>query len=354
MSNVTQTTGPGMTTLANSSLFDYYFCTDKADSAEQLQFIYVMMCFFLPGLFLVGFVANMISLVILKRNGLHKPSNILLFGLVVADNISLLVQINYAKILTFYGPNKLFPALCGFQYDKNVNDFLAISFAVFNTISMWGRFTSTCLPVLITLERLYAIFRPLTFKAVVTVKKTAIAVICSYLFWLPWVLAISAFYKISTRKLTENVSRTVLKFTSLEVIEILDRIQVYFLEPLHSWVPISFITTGCVIIWIKVKVTLRRRRNLTSSQNKLSWSPRTTRTLVLTCLVFSLTRGADALCFALIPVDVPVLGYLVNQIGFFLYAINASSNLFVYILSNKKFLNIFKAMMHISRNGSQI
>ncbi|KAI8776923.1 G-protein coupled receptor [Biomphalaria glabrata] len=352
MSNNTKATSQEVTTLANSSVYDYYFCWFKADSAEQLQFIYVMMCFILPGLFLVGFVANMISLVILKRNGLHKPSNILLFGLVVADNISLLVLINYAKIITYFGPDKLLPTLCGFQYGENVNDLLAISVAINNALSMWGRFTSTCLPVLITLERLYAIFKPMTFKAVVTVKRTTTAVICSYIFWLPWVLIINSFCKIFTRQ--ETVSVVYLRFISQELEGILDRIQVYFLEPLHSWVPISFITIGCVIIWIKVKVTLRRRRNLTSSQNKLSWSPRTTRTLVLTCLIFSLTRGADALCFALIPVEVKVLSTLANQIGFFLYSINASSNLFVYILSNKKFLNIFKAMWHISKNGSDI
>nr|KAI8737108.1 putative G-protein coupled receptor [Biomphalaria glabrata] len=349
MNNVTQAIGQVVTTMLTrptSSTSGYYICWFKADSAEQYMFIYSMMCYVNPAVSIFGFTANMMSLAILQRNGLHKPSNILLFSLVIADSMCLMTTLNYGQIILFFGPNKPFPIYCGFQYEDSVGYFLAISSAIFNTIGWWGHYTSTILPFLITLERILAIFRPLTFKAVVTTAKTGIAVICPFILCLIYTLTENSYFEISKIRLTKTVNWIALVDN---IPKFFEPVEIYFFDGFLSWFSVAFITFGCLTIWIKVKNTLKQRRNLTSSRNKLTWSPRTTRTLILTCLIFSLTRGACSLFFTLYVCYNETQMHARNQLGLFLYAINASNSLFVYILSNRKLCQNFKSIMHISK-----
>ncbi|KAK0040131.1 G-protein coupled receptor [Biomphalaria pfeifferi] len=129
----------------------YSLCSSEANSLAELLVIFSLQCFINPGLSIIGFITNMLSLAILHRSGIHKLSNILLFGLVIAD--SLWTTMYFAMILNFFGPNKYFKMLCGFQYEETLNLFLAYSEEVLFFLGYWGRYVNTLIPIFITLER---------------------------------------------------------------------------------------------------------------------------------------------------------------------------------------------------------
>ncbi|KAK0067947.1 G-protein coupled receptor [Biomphalaria pfeifferi] len=150
----------------------YYVCWFQTSSYEEYITYLGMMCYVNPAVSFVGLISNMISLAILRRSGLHKPSNILLFGLVIADSMCLSTTLNYGIILFYFGPNKPFSRLCGFQYVDSLNVYLAVTSIIMEFIGFWGQYVNTWIPILITLERLLAIFRPMTFKSIVTKRRT--------------------------------------------------------------------------------------------------------------------------------------------------------------------------------------
>ncbi|KAI8791110.1 G-protein coupled receptor [Biomphalaria glabrata] len=326
--------------------FEYYFCSEKAESVVQYMYVFVSMSYVHPALSVLGMTANTICLVILRRDGLHKPTNILLFGLVVADNMSLLLQSNYAAIIALFQPNKYLPLLCGFQLDSTLDYFLISSQIVFYFVGMLGCNAGTSLPILITLERLLAIFRPMTFKELVTAKKAMFAVIACFVIWLPWTISYCSYIYIYKFNLPANIDWMTMFFDPPEIFKFLE---IYVIEFTQCFGSLLFITSGCIVILIKVKKTLKQRKKLTSIQGQLSWSPRTTRTLLLTCLVFSVTHAVRALIFVFYVPQTYGESLVKSQIGDAVYIINASSNLLIYILSNKKLYHTFKSLFCIKK-----
>uniref|UniRef100_A0A2C9M5G7 G-protein coupled receptors family 1 profile domain-containing protein n=1 Tax=Biomphalaria glabrata TaxID=6526 RepID=A0A2C9M5G7_BIOGL len=332
----------------------YYLCVFKANSLEDLLLLYSIQCYVNPILSLLGLIANSISLVILKRSGFHKPSNILLFGLVIADNMCLLTTMNYGLIVFYFGPNKFYPMLCGFQDDENLNLFLAYSLQIFLFVGYWGRSVNTLIPALITIERLLAVFKPLKFRRIVTRTRTTAAVTIAFMFWLPWTLFYEAINVTLSIRLLNHVIWTIVALGNVYSSNknIIDFMELYVVDFCVSWFPLVVIVTGCSVLFLKVKLTLRRRRHLTSRQ-KLEWSPRTTRTLLLTCVIFALTHSASSVLHYTCPMDSQVRVFIRNQFIHLLYLINASSNFVVYITSNKQFSNIFSNMIGWTNSGSK-
>ncbi|KAK0067696.1 G-protein coupled receptor [Biomphalaria pfeifferi] len=158
----------------------YYIRGAPTRMLEQINIYFVLMCFVKPAMSILGITANIIKLQILRLSGLHKPSNILLFSLVIADTLCLGRSINYGAILFWFGPDDV---MCGFHYSEGINYFLLYSMIV---------------------------------------------------------------------------------------------------------------TFGNIVLGIKVSAALKKRRSLTSSQ-KMSWSPRTTRTLMLTCFFFVISTATGTI-----------------------------------------------------------
>nr|KAI8752337.1 putative G-protein coupled receptor [Biomphalaria glabrata] len=117
----------------------YYVCWFQTSSYEEYITYLGMMCYVNPAVSFVGLICNMISLAILRRSGLHKPSNILLFGLVIADSMCLSTTLNYGIILFYFGPNKPYSRLCGFQYVDSLNVYLAVTSIIMEFIGFWGQ-----------------------------------------------------------------------------------------------------------------------------------------------------------------------------------------------------------------------
>ncbi|KAK0045786.1 G-protein coupled receptor [Biomphalaria pfeifferi] len=67
---------------------DWTICQYENVTPLKLLTLQTMNCYVNPIVSILGFIANMMSIEILKRSGLSKPSNILLLGLVVSDSMS--------------------------------------------------------------------------------------------------------------------------------------------------------------------------------------------------------------------------------------------------------------------------
>ncbi|XP_055873631.1 uncharacterized protein LOC129924040 [Biomphalaria glabrata] len=322
--------------------WQYYVCWYRAESQEQITILYAMQCFVNPALSILGFSANMLSLVILVRSGLRRSSDILLFSLVIADSMCLFKTMDYAIIIDFFGPDKFIASWCGYQYDVAINYFLAYSQEIFMFIGFWGSSVNSLIPVIITIERLLAVFLPMTFRTIVTTKRTIILSVTAFVFWLPWSSFIVACLEILNYNMSEDKIWTSLDLGELYInnARFFTIFSLYFIDTLVSWFPLTVIILGCCSVWIKVKITLRQRQNMTSAQ-KISWSPRTTQTLLLTCLIFALTHSATSVIVYLWPAETQVQVFIRNMFMDLLYLINASSNFFVYISTNPKLHTIF-------------
>ncbi|KAH9502213.1 hypothetical protein Btru_070404 [Bulinus truncatus] len=326
-----------------------YRCLLQYANPEELLVYRMLSCYVNPVISILGFSANMMSIAILRRSGLRKPSNILLFGLVLADSLNQVTTMNYAQILLQSGPNKRNPALCGWQYGRTLNFFLVISRLVFYFCGNLGQYVCTVLPVLITIERILAVFVPLTFRKIVTPKTAAFSVLFAFLFWSPWLFFYMSYNEIYYLRISDDGDDYAVYITiSDRLLEIMDTFQLlnyYVFDSLESWVPIIFVTVGCVLISIKVHVSLKARRKLAASSAPTSltairWSPRTTRTLLTTCCVFAVTH----VVYSFINYQVTSAGmvqyWILVEWMNLLYLLNSSSNFFVYITSNKKLLQI--------------
>ncbi|KAK0057089.1 G-protein coupled receptor [Biomphalaria pfeifferi] len=321
----------------------YFVCSVRANSFQIFLTFQVMECYVNPVLSLFGLCGNIMSLAILKHSGIHKPSNILLFGLVVADIMCLMLTIDYALPILYFGPDKIVPMMCGFQYHDAVNYFLTISSLVFTFFGFWGIYVNPFIQVFVTVERLLAVFMPLTFKKIVTRLTTTVCVLFSFLFWLPWNFAFNSIYDIRQQKLSPSVNWMAVVhgkfyFTNQEIIDVFNY---YVVDSLDSWIPLILVTLGTLAVFIQVKVTLRKRQKLTKSLKPITWSTRTTRTLMATSVVFIAAHACGSMIIYLFPSENYVESYTRNAFYYLVYIINGSSSLSIYLVCNKRFLQIF-------------
>ncbi|KAI8785552.1 G-protein coupled receptor [Biomphalaria glabrata] len=323
--------------------WELLYCWSELESQEQYVYLNVMFSYIFPTVSILGFIANGMSLAILRRSGLDKPSNVLLFGVVIADTMCLCLTFNFTPSLILFGPNKPYPIHCGLQYDESLDYFLLFSSLILTFFGFCGLYTSTAIPVLITFERLLAVFTPLKFRNVVTIRRTVIVVVSSFIFWVPVSVFYNTYSSILIEPMPGNVKYAVSYFGDFyyENKAIIELVQFLVMDFFASWIPLSIIILGCSVLWVKVKITLLKRQHLTLSQSKIPWSPRTTRTLVLSCAIFAVTHGLASMLQFILPSQTIVQYEIKASIFYILYALNSSSNFFVYVASNSKLYQIF-------------
>ncbi|XP_055869545.1 thyrotropin-releasing hormone receptor-like [Biomphalaria glabrata] len=334
------------------------FCLYSVGSANEKLALQIMTCYANPALAIVGFGANMLCIEILRRSGLRKPSNIFLLSLVVADSMSQLQSMNFGEVLMFWGPDQKHSELCGWQYGETVDFFLFVSTVVIYVLGGLGGCVNTFVPVLITAERMIAVFFPITFKKIVTTKTAVIAAFIAYAVWIPWVLTFSTLYQfyripIYNKDYYSFVALGMKYFKNRPLYDLLNH---YVFQVFSSWVPVAIVSVGCTFIGVKVFYTLRLRKRMTSKNISIHWSPRTTRTLLLTCLVFTVTNlSISFLNFYILSGFKQNIWFLIgSEITYFITLIGSSSNFFVYITSNRKLMKIFLDIVHFRKHTSAV
>lgn len=118
----------------NSTMINTYFkndlvlfCFSESQENQFIQLYKVFLCFVNPILALFGQAMNILCMAILKKSGLGKSSNILLFALTLADSMNLIHDLNFGHILRFFGPDKFKPGYCTWEYNAQLNMFLYVS-----------------------------------------------------------------------------------------------------------------------------------------------------------------------------------------------------------------------------------
>ncbi|KAI8750537.1 G-protein coupled receptor [Biomphalaria glabrata] len=200
-------------------------------SLTSRMLIEVLKCCVNPTLAAVGFILNLMSMMILREDGFNKPSNILLLGLVTSACFFQISVLNVPEIYEYmsgWKPYKYNKHVC-FKRDSQV---LLTLKQIFYFFGSWGEIVFTPMYTLITIERLLAVFMPMTFRTLVTKRNVIIAIVFVYVLWLPWV-----------------VFKLIIVFI------------------------------GNVAIAVKIKLTLMKRTKLTSIFRNEQWSKQTTKTL---------------------------------------------------------------------------
>ncbi|KAK6995388.1 G-protein coupled receptor [Biomphalaria glabrata] len=314
-------------------------------SQDYFYLFQAFSCFVNPVLSVLGLFINALCLVILAKSGLKKTSNILLFALVLADSMNMFINLDFPTRIRYFGPLKYKSGLCTFEYDTIMNEFLYVSQHFFSFVGLWGRTINASIPMIITIERILAVYFPVTFKKVVTTRSITASCCAAYIIWLPHVIVQTFYRRLEYIRLPNGKVAAITTQTEFLInnYSILYTFTVYAMEVLLSWVPTCFISLGCILIGIKISVSISQRRKMTNVNKKRQWSPRTTRTLLTTCLIFAVTHAITALISALVVVDTktPLLSYLLEEISQFINILNCTSNFLIYFLFNKKLWKIF-------------
>ncbi|KAK0057129.1 G-protein coupled receptor [Biomphalaria pfeifferi] len=311
---------------------------------------FLMKCYVNPSVSMCCLLLNLLSVVIFVRAGLRKPTNVFLFALSFADFMSQAVSLNFAQILRFFGPDKPLPMLKAWQYPYDVSYVLYVCDCLWDFVGYWGMYVQSSIPVIISFERIIAVFWPLHLRKWVSFKTAFAIVLAAYVFWLPWMIYSQTFtgfwffydkpYYFSTR------GESFYFFQNMPWI-IFFNTKIF--QNLSSWVPVSLVLAGCVAIALKVKMTLNKRRLLTTNSESKRWSSKTTRALVSVCLFFTVTHGiycAVVYVFANDIENAKFNTYLAQEYLKFILSVNKVCNFFVYFWSNDHFRNALRNMLN--------
>lgn len=287
-----------------------------------------------PILAIVGFVGNALSGVIMVKSGLNKPSNILLLGLAVGDFLFLFGIIDIPRLLMYNGELM-------FVWRMQLDSIIACYYIlmVFYFIGTIGSSVSISVTIFITIERIIAVYFPLRFSRLVTPARTKFVTVATVLASMVHSVIILFRIKVVTFTVHNELYGVLSESNPLTEIRSYYTITMKYMTPIVS--PI-LVTLGCVIIGVKIKMTLRQRKMITSATRKTTSSARM-RTLFMVCFLFSVTRICHLFVF------IPVLGQLTvfpewlyasnlySMFLKFLLVTNNCTNFFVYVAFNPKF-----------------
>ncbi|XP_059167334.1 histamine H2 receptor-like [Physella acuta] len=303
-----------------------------------------------PVIALFGIVGNLLNCAVLKRSGFQKPSNIFLFSLAIADICALLGAMDVFKFLVQFPKhlplgNNFLEYACAEQWQVEV--LLRMS-SLNVVISNIGLSTSTCLCVVITLERLLAVFFPLKFAIILTPKRAWIISICVSIFWIGYTSMLFKIFVFSYLQLSDVTSCAATYYIHLNTDETaLDTVMGWF----SSYLSLLIIVTGSAAIFFKIASIQRKRLKMTSSVSASSL--RTTQTLLTVCSVFGFTQliRFRYVMFETVFDDVDVEMMYSMVVVTTSYA-NSAVNFVIYVTLNRKFRTILLRMSGCKTTGN--
>lgn len=303
-------------------------------------------CFVLiitPVVGVLGLCGNTISLIILKRSKLDQSSNVLLFCLTVADIFCLVDALNVPYYLSAEAvfTHWSVPYMEAFL--------LSLVYMIFFVLTQIGYRASSSITAWITIERLLAIFFPLHFNSLVTPTRAWFAGISSFIVWTSWVTYANASEYIFRYGYVSNVTGGIYAKGLALRNEFQRLIRVHIVVHFCQMIPFVVVSLGCIIISIKLVLTRKQRTLLTSASRTQRASNRTTKTLLMVCLVFCLSHFI--FFDEYFPLEIQERSSyrtLYDNIGNVIVYINSGFNFCIYIAFNKKFRIIFLNLFRVS------
>ncbi|KAH9504049.1 hypothetical protein Btru_067615 [Bulinus truncatus] len=239
----------------------------------------------------------------------------------------------------------------GFVYDQDTYYTLFGLYQLFTVMDYSCGSISLTLPVLITAERLIAVFLPLRFQQIVTSGRTWTAVIVVSVFWYGFFIHMT-FYVLLDFELDQSLNltvgvmkRSVYHNQNPVAVEILEEVMTYLVMK----IPPVLTFVGCIIIGVKIKMASSERKKLTSKGGKGDLSTRTTKILMAVCAVYTVACSTLSLptfipqyMYYTITSDAPSnLGRILYQVINIAQCINSSCNFIIYVVMNKNFRSTF-------------
>jgi hypothetical protein len=294
-----------------------------------------------PIISIIGIAANVSSVVIISRKGFKISSNILLVALAVSDILFLIGLNNFVRTIIFLSD------LQALLFSETINYVFYIFYSMFSMFYNIGVSGSMLIPVLITGERVLAVFTPLTFARIVTPIRTVcvisfitiIIIICS----IYNDLVCLEFKQISV----QGVSIGVFFYTEQYMTDVKNGLYEVFAECFNNMtgaVPVVLVTVGSVAIGAKVSIINNKRKQLTSggvpttkkqtSQTNVS---KTTKTLLSICILYIICSGFGFLVdYAIIStLNARSLRIILKLFKDLLISANSIGNFIIYVAVNK-------------------
>ncbi|KAI8761129.1 G-protein coupled receptor [Biomphalaria glabrata] len=307
---------------------------DTAIDREYMDLLDVMKFYVGPSLALFALCQNILVIAIVKLDGIKKTTNILLLAVILASSLQLFLPLNLAEKILYqiYSEHRQQNEFGCIQYNNTGLQFFK---HIFIFIGTWGQLVFLSLLMLITTERLLAVFLPMKIKTIVTRRAVACSVLLAFIFWLP-----CAAFKTLCLYLFD-----VHAFTMEEMMKRAYLLRFFLFERelgffiLSKLLPLVFVTTGNVTIIIGLRIALARRKRLTSGSKIDTRSTRTTKTLLLTCLVLSVFEVFYFLLAFLVMLlidDTLTSNSLQSELISLSFVVSNFSILFIVIFSNRK------------------
>ncbi|BFZ03095.1 hypothetical protein BsWGS_06133 [Bradybaena similaris] len=303
-----------------------------------------------PTICSLGIIGNVLSIVIIVKSGLRRPSNIILFGLAISDTLTLTHVFDVSEY--FYFQDSYCIHECSLLFFSYGPAFAILIFrAVLFFLSALGGRLSTWITVLITVERLIAVFNPLKLSRVMTRRRAWLALGLAVLFWLPWSIFQIFWFQFhfeyderfesytawdSNSDYLNNVNFDVGWFNNVVIS-----------QATHT-IPLIIVAVGSLAISIRLQTIATKRQKIISSTSVQRSSSRTTKALLMVCVVYSITR----FCFVIRNLpwfnsDGPTwsrVAMFYDIIRYLFVDVNSSCNFFIYVVFNPKFRHIFESL----------
>lgn len=292
----------------------------------------------------IGLISNLVSATVIIRSGLRKPSNILLLTLAIADMFCMFKSLNVGWLLS-YLRQKIPLKYPGWEMSYMAAYTCYVVDKILVRVSNYAAMMSSCATVLITLERCVAIFLPLQFSSIVTPRRAWFTIMTIAALLLP-IYIFKAFLNDFSYVFRQdfNVSMgtnrgSVFYRQTRASIKIFEN---FFIPYLEVSAPLAFVIFGCVVISVKLTTVRRKQRALVQGVKKSTRSSqRTTNTLLMVCLMFSLTRVCYLFIYLPIFDDSKVrtrnVSFLFVDVRWTLIQVNSACNIVVYVLFNPTF-----------------
>ncbi|CAG5133691.1 unnamed protein product [Candidula unifasciata] len=308
-----------------------------------------------PAISLLGLVGNTFSAIVLTKHGFKKSSNVLLFSLAISDSLFIIGINGPPKPMYEFGPG-------GFAYPEPTARVLYYLYQLTDSINWTTGPTSLMIPVFVMVERLIAVFLPLRFHSIVTVRRTVIAVVVLFAGTIIMQIYIRTWFKFayvfdSSRNISVGIAmRTDSYWAQRHISKGLE----IFVNSV--FVMIIFVGCGCIAIGVKMKMVARKRLEMTMGQKEANNS-RTTKMLLCLCIFYTFACFPTLLTavvptFMVFPVfqDKPnfrSIGVFIYHIYKLVFCINGSCNFLIYVATNAKFRETFLNLLQCQRTNSR-
>lgn len=293
-----------------------------------------------PIIGITGIIGNVIGLLVITKCGLNRTSNVLLFYLTLGDILCLTGSVNVPLLVTRSSDTAV--VVWALPYiDARL---VATLYMLIMALSKAGYAVSIHISIWMMVERLLAVFFPLTFRNLVTPPRVWLLgffLLFASCAWNVYSLPVQyTFIYGKSSNMTGGIYSVV--YDSGHVL-----IKIYITFVFLYLIPVAVVVCGCVVISVKLARSRENRFKLTTSTRSQRPSTRVTVMFLIICVKISLSQ------IILIPKHIflyIVRDFSLSTESFVFFAvsstdvfdfINSACDCIIYVACNKQFRSIF-------------